>query len=135
MKEIAAKIAQELGLNAIHVQNTIKLLVEDECTIPFVTRYRKEVTGSMDEVAVRNVRERHVYLTELAATKERYLKVVEQLCKTEPSRAAELPALREKFAACTSKQELEDLYLPYKPKRLTRAKVAREKVAATAVKA
>jgi uncharacterized protein len=127
MKEIAVKIAQEMGLNPIHVQNTIKLLVEDECTIPFVTRYRKEVTGSMDEVAVRNVRERHLYLTELEATKERYLKVIELLCKADPSRAAELPALRAKFAACTSKQELEDLYLPFKPKRLTRAKVAREK--------
>ncbi len=127
MKEIAGKIAAELGVNHIYVQNTIRLLIEDECTIPFVARYRKEVTGSMDEVAIRTIRERYSYLSELEASKERYLKVVELICKTNPARGAELPLLREKFAACQSKQELEDLYLPFKPKRLTRAKTARDK--------
>jgi len=127
MADLISKIAAELKLNAAHINNAVKLLFEEECTIPFVARYRKEVTGTMDEVALRAVRDRFHYLTELEDSKKKYLKVVEEHCAKDPALKATFPALKAKFEACTTKQELEDLYLPFKPKRRTRAMVAKEK--------
>ncbi len=127
MMNLIGKIAQELSLREHQVENTVKLLFEDECTIPFVCRYRKELTGSLDETALRAIRDRHQYLTELETTKERYLKVVEQLCNDKPELKAQWPMLKAKFENCQTKNELEDLYLPFKPKRRTRAMIAKEK--------
>lgn len=127
MNVLVKKIASELNLTETHSQNAIKLLFEEDCTIPFVARYRKEVTGSMDEVKLRDLRDRYTYLTDLEATKVRYLKVVEEHCKSKPELAAKLPELKAKFEACENKQALEDLYLPFKPKRRTRAQIAKEK--------
>jgi uncharacterized protein len=102
-------------------------MFDEECTIPFVARYRKEMTGSLDEVALRDIRERYNYLTELEGNKQKYLKVVEEHCKKSPELMDKYPELKAKFEKCETKQELEDLYLPFKPKRRTRAQVAREK--------
>ncbi|MEZ4741900.1 MAG: Tex-like N-terminal domain-containing protein [Bdellovibrionota bacterium] len=127
MLDLVKKIAKEAGEEEHYTANVIKLLFDEDCTIPFVARYRKEMHGSMDELKIREVRDRYVYLTELEGTKERYLKVVEEHCKAKPELQAKYPQLKAKFMACESKQELEDLYLPFKPKRKTRASVAKEK--------
>ena len=127
MIDILKQLASELKLQAHQVSNTVKLLVEEECTIPFVARYRKEMTGSMDEVQIRDLRDRYNYLVELETNKEKYLKVVEEFCQKNAAYAGKFPELQKKFQACKTKQELEDLYLPFKPKRRTKAQIAREK--------
>ncbi len=127
MINLGKKIASQLNLNEANTLQTIKLLFTEECTIPFITRYRKEMTGGMDEVQIRDIRDNYKYLLELEGLKTRYLKVVEELCKTNESLQAQYPTIEKKFLACTTKQELEDLYLPYKPKRRTRAQIAKEK--------
>lgn len=127
MIEILKQLSSELKLQAHQVNNTIKLLVDEECTIPFIARYRKEMTNSMDEVQIRDLRDRYNYLVELETNKEKYLKVVAEFCQKSPLYAGKFPELKKKFTACTTKQELEDLYLPFKPKRRTKAQIAREK--------
>ncbi len=127
MINLVAKISAELGLKEFQVHNSVKLLFEEECTIPFVARYRKEQTGSIDEVALRDIRDRFNYLTELETNKVKYLKVVEEHCKKSPELMAKFPELKAKFEKTETKQELEDLYLPFKPKRRTRAQIAKEK--------
>jgi uncharacterized protein len=127
MLDLVKKVASELNVQDFHAANVIKLMFEEDCTIPFVARYRKEMTGSMDEVKLREVRDRFTYLQDLEATKDRYLKVVEEHCNQKPELKAKFPGLKAKFLACETKQELEDLYLPFKPKRRTRAQIAKEK--------
>ena len=126
MENIVGVVAEELELKEANVAGAVQLLFEQSCTIPFVARYRKEMTGSMDEVNLRQVRDRYQYIMELEQTKKRYLKVVAEHCKTKPSlKGAYEP--RKKFLAASTKQELEDLYLPFKPKRRTRAFLARQR--------
>jgi len=120
-------IAAELKVQGYQVNNAVKLMFTEGCTIPFVARYRKEVTGSLDEVVLRSIRDRFNYLTELQDSKARYFKVIEELALKNDQVKAKLPDLRRKFEACATKQELEDLYLPFKPKRRTRAQIAKEK--------
>ncbi|MCX6130631.1 MAG: RNA-binding transcriptional accessory protein, partial [Proteobacteria bacterium] len=127
MVNLIGKISTELGLKEFQVHNAVKLMFDEECTIPFVARYRKEMTGTLDEVALREIRDRFHYLTELEGNKEKYLKVVEEHCKKSPELMDKFPELKAKFEKCETKQELEDLYLPFKPKRRTRAQIAREK--------
>ena len=127
MLNLVNKIASELKLQDFQVNNVIKLLFEDECTIPFVARYRKEMTEALDEVVLRSIRDRYTYLQELETNKEKYLKVVEDHCSKKPELKKKWPELKAKFEACQTKQQLEDLYLPFKPKRRTRAQVAKEK--------
>jgi uncharacterized protein len=127
MTDILKQLATELKLQSFQVTNTIKLLVDEECTIPFVARYRKEMTGSLDEVQIRAIRDRYDYVTDLESSKEKYLKVVEEYCQKNPAYQGKFPELKRKFQACATKQELEDLYLPFKPKRRTKAQIAREK--------
>lgn len=126
MIDILKQLSQELKLQAHQVNNTIKLLVEEECTIPFVARYRKEMTGSLDEVQIRDLRDRYNYLVELETNKDKYLKVVEEFCQKNAAWHGKFPDLKKKFINCKTKQELEDLYLPFKPKRRTKAQIARE---------
>ena len=102
-------------------------MFEEECTIPFVARYRKEMTGSLDEVTLRTIRDRFHYLQELEANKVKYLKVVEEHCSKKPELKGKFAELKAKFEACETKQALEDLYLPFKPKRRTRGQIAKEK--------
>ncbi len=127
MTQIIQQVATELKLKPANVHNVIKLMFEEECTVPFVTRYRKEMTGSMDEVQIREVRDRYHYLNELETSKVKYIKVVAEHCAKNPAFKGKFEELKKKFLACNTRQELEDLYLPFKPKRRTRAMIAREK--------
>ena len=119
MLDIRAQIATELELNPNIVQNVLDLFAEG-ATIPFIARYRKERTNEMNEIVLRELEERFTYLTELAARKESIIGSIESQDKL----TAEL---RTKIENCLLKTELEDLYLPYKPKRRTRATIAKEK--------
>ncbi len=117
--EIIRLVADELKLKAFQVQNTIELL-DSGNTVPFIARYRKEVTGSLDENQIRAIEERIHYLRALEARKETILASIEEQGKLTPE-------LKDKILKATKLQEVEDLYLPYKPKKRTRATVAKEK--------
>ena len=112
-------IADRLTINIRQIINTITLL-EEGATVPFISRYRKEMTGSLDEVAIGNIKDLHEQLEELEKRKTTILKTIEeqQLLTSE---------LQAKIESCYDSNELEDIYLPFKPKRRTRATVAREK--------
>jgi uncharacterized protein len=112
-------IATELLLVPSSVQAAIQLL-EGGNTIPFIARYRKEVTGNLDEVQIKTIQERYTYLRELEERRQIILSSIESQGKLTDD-------LREKILSCQVKTALEDLYLPYKPKRRTRAMIAREK--------
>jgi uncharacterized protein len=114
-----AKIAEELDLRQEQVRATGALL-EEGATVPFIARYRKEATGSLDEVAVTAVRDRLSQLHELDRRRESILKSLQE-------RELLTDELKEKILAAETLTTLEDIYLPYKPKRRTRATVAREK--------
>ncbi len=117
--EIARLIAQELSLGLNQIQNALALFA-DGGTVPFIARYRKERTGEMNEVQLRALLERHTYLTELEERKKTILKSIEEQGKLTEE-------LKAKIEACVQKTELEDLYLPFKPRKRTRATIAREK--------
>ncbi len=112
-------IAGKLHLHDWQVENTLRLL-DDGATIPFISRYRKEVTGSLDEVQLAEIRDEYERLKELEKRREAIIKSIEEQEKM-------TPALRDKINAALTLSQLEDLYLPYRPKRKTRASVAREK--------
>lgn len=118
-KQMHTLIAEELGIREHQVTNTIDLL-DNENTVPFIARYRKELTGSLDEEVIRNIEERIRYLRNLQERKETVLNSIEEQGKLTEE-------LAEKINAATKLQEVEDLYLPYKPKRRTRATIAKEK--------
>lgn len=113
------KIAGELSINPLQVIATVQLLDEGS-TVPFISRYRKEMTGSLDEVAIANIRDRIEQLREIDKRREAILKSIEEQGKLTDE-------LREKIEASETMSALEDLYLPYKPKKRTRATIAREK--------
>jgi uncharacterized protein len=113
------KIAGKLALSIKQITN-INNLQADGATIPFMARYRKEATGNLDEVIIGNVVEEIEYFTDLDKRKATVLKTIEDLGKLTPE-------LKTKIENCYSQTELEDIYLPYKPKRKTRAKQAIEK--------
>ncbi len=119
MRDIPGLLADELVLRPAQVKEALALFAEG-ATVPFVARYRKERTGGLDEVQLRTLGERHAYLTELEARKAVILASIE-------AQGQLSAALEAQVAACTLKTELEDLYLPYRPKRRTRATIAREK--------
>ena len=115
---IVARIAPEVGVSAKQVSAVVKLL-EEGSTIPFIARYRKEAHGNLDEVAIGKIQERLAYHTELEERKKTVLESIESQGKLTEE-------LRAKILACVQKSALEDLYQPYKPKRRTRAQVAKE---------
>ena len=118
-KNIIAKlIAGTLNLQERAVANTLSLL-EEGCTIPFISRYRKERTGGLDEVQIAAISDRYDKLKEIQKRKETVTKTITDLGKMTPE-------LQQRIEACWDATELEDIYLPYKPKRRTRAQVARE---------
>jgi protein Tex len=119
MLNIPQLLADELSLQLHQIQAVLALFAEG-ATVPFVARYRKERTGSMDEIQLRTVSDRHTYLTELEDRKATILESIESQEKLTDE-------LRAKIIPCLLKTELEDLYLPYRPKRRTRATIAREK--------
>ena len=119
MEEFSRMISDALKLPEHRVQNTLKLLL-DGATIPFISRYRKEATGGMDEVQISEINARYEKLCELAKRKETILSTIGELGKLTPE-------LSKRIADCWEGTELEDIYLPYKPKRKTRAEIARQK--------
>ena len=118
MTQISSIIANELGAQEQQVIAAIGLL-DEGATVPFISRYRKEVTGGLDDTQLRNLEERLGYLRELAERRETVLKSISEQGKLSPE-------LEKAIAATTTKTQLEDLYLPYKPKRRTKAQIARE---------
>lgn len=111
-------IAGELHLSEHAVENTLKLL-DEGCTIPFISRYRKERTGGLDEVQITAISDRKERLQEIAKRKETIVKTISEQQKMTPE-------LQKRINDCWEMTTLEDIYLPYKPKRRTRAQVARE---------
>ena len=118
MNEYANIIATSLELNQTKVANTLALL-DEGCTIPFISRYRKEKTGGLDEVQIANISQWKDKLTELAKRKETICKTIDELGKLTPE-------LKSRIDSTWDSTTLEDIYLPYKPKRRTRAQVARQ---------
>ena len=112
-------IATALNIAVRQVENTLSLL-NGGATIPFISRYRKEATGGLNEVQIGEIKERYDKLTDIAKRKETILKTIEEQGKL----TAEL---KKRIEACWDATELEDIYLPYKPKRKTRAEAARQK--------
>lgn len=117
--DIIRRVAGELSLTVAQVRDTLELFAAGN-TLPFIARYRKEATGGLDEVQLRDVQERSAYLTELEDRRTAILKSVDEQGKLDDALAA---AIRR----ADTKQALEDLYLPFKPKRRTRAMIARER--------
>ncbi len=118
-EELYTLIAEELGLRWIQVKNTVELLDEGN-TVPFIARYRKERTGSLDEEKIRAIEDRIRYLRSLEERKAAVLRSIEEQGKLTPE-------LAERIKAATKLQEVEDLYLPFRPKRRTRATIAKER--------
>ena len=118
MTDIPTSIANELGVETSQVVATIKLLNEG-ATVPFIARYRKEVTGGLDDTQLRTLEERLHYLTELDERRTTILNSIREQEKLTPE-------LEQAILAADNKTRLEDLYLPYKPKRRTRGQMARE---------
>lgn len=119
MADIVAQLIREFDLKPYQVQNTIKL-VDEGCTIPFIARYRKEQTGELNDQVLRELYDRLVYLRNLESRKEEVRRLIEEQEKLTDEISSALEA-------CTSMQEVEDIYRPFKPKRRTRASIAREK--------
>ncbi len=116
--DILVRMQAEVGASAPQISAVEKLLSEG-CTVPFIARYRKEAHGNLDEVAIGKIQERLAYYTELESRKETILKSIADQEKLTPELEAQIKA-------CYQKTALEDLYQPYKPKRRTRAQVAKE---------
>ena len=112
------RLASELSIRPQQVQATIALL-DEGATVPFIARYRKEVTGNLDDTQLRHLSERLIYLRELDARRQAILDSITEQGKLTPELAARIDE-------ADSKQRLEDLYAPYKPKRRTKAQIARE---------
>ncbi|MFA8436532.1 MAG: Tex family protein [Marinifilaceae bacterium] len=118
-KHYSSEIAGKLQLKSFQVENTISLL-DQGATLPFIARYRKEMTGSMDEVQIGHVKDLLAKMKELDKRRESILEAIEKQGKLTDE-------LKERISACSEMNQLEDLYLPYKQKRKTRAVKAREK--------
>lgn len=118
-KVVLKKIAEEVAVSERQTAETL-LLLKDGGTVPFIARYRKEVTGNLDEVQIRGIDEKRQYYSELLERRAVILKTIEELGKLTPE-------LKGKIETCFEKNELEDLYLPYKPKRRTKATIAIDK--------
>ena len=116
---IISNIAKDLGLNDFSVKNTVELF-EDGATIPFIARYRKEKTHGLDEIIIRSISERLEYYNELEKRKETILKTIEGQDQL-------TAGLKQNILGCTDKNMLEDIYLPFKPRKRTRATIAKEK--------
>lgn len=119
MEQFSQMIATALKLPVHRVENTLKLL-QGGATIPFISRYRKEATGGLNEVQIGDIHTRYEKLCELAKRKETVLSTIEEQGKLTDT-------LRERISNCWDATELEDIYLPFKPKRKTRAEAARQK--------
>ncbi|MCT2337851.1 Tex family protein [Corynebacterium sp. p3-SID1056] len=118
MTSLAATIATELNVQPHQVEAALKLLAEGN-TVPFISRYRKEATGGLDDAQLRHIEERHTYLVELEERKQTVLEAIEEQGKLSDE-------LKRDILAAETKARVEDLYLPYKKRRKTKADIARE---------
>src|SRR5215208_4452483 len=118
MQKILRQIAAELQAQESQVRSAVDLL-DGGATVPFIARYRKEATGGLDDIQLRELEQRLGYLRELEERREAVLKSIDEQGKLTPQ-------LRAAVEAAPTKQELEDLYLPYKPRRRTKGQIARE---------
>ena len=118
MQQIIHKIALEIKVQASQVKTAVDLL-DGGATVPFIARYRKEATGGLDDIQLRELEYRLGYLRELAERRDAVLSSIESQGKL-------TPALTEAIALAATKQDLEDLYLPFKQKRRTKGQIARE---------
>src|SRR5659263_32356 len=116
---IISNIAKDLKLNDLSVKNTVELF-EDGATIPFIARYRKELTHGLDETFIRSISEKLEYYNELEKRKVTILRIIEDQDKL-------TAGLKQKILGCNDKNILEDMYLPFKPRKSTRATIAKEK--------
>lgn len=117
-QQIAQTIADEIGAQSAQVRAAVGLL-DEGASVPFIARYRKEVTGGLDDTQLRNLEVRLTYLRELEDRRAAVLASIDEQGKLSDE-------LRNDILAADTKSRLEDLYLPYKPKRRTRAQIARE---------
>src|SRR6266516_2738626 len=117
--EVLLKVSKEVGAPVSRVETTLKLL-EEGATVPFIARYRKEATGNLDEVKIRDIDEKRHYYRDLEDRRNTILGSIEKQGKLTDE-------LKAKILACFNRSELEDLYLPFKPKRKTKASVALER--------
>ena len=116
--DIIKTLTEEFSLKPFQVENTVKL-IDDGNTIPFIARYRKDQTGTLNEIELRDIQHRREYLQEVEDRKSTILKSIEEQGKLTPE-------LKAKIESCKEKTLLEDLYAPYKPKKRTRATIAKE---------
>ena len=115
---ITQRIATELAVRENQIETAVQLL-DEGATVPFIARYRKEATGGLDDIQLRFLEERVRYLRELEERRAAILKSITEQDKL-------TPALEKEISGADTKTRLEDLYLPYKPKRRTKAQIARE---------
>lgn len=118
MLDISQQLARELSVQPSQVDAALALMAEG-ATVPFIARYRKERTDNLDEIQLRDLSDRYAYLKDLSDRKQAILKAIDEQGRLTPQ-------LKRQILACRQKTELEDLYLPYRPKRRTRATTARE---------
>ena len=118
-QNIIGWISEELSLNEGSVSATVSMLGQGD-TVPFISRYRKERTGNLSETEVRGVADKLQYYIELETRKETILKSIDEQKKLTPE-------LKKQIELCREKTKLEDIYLPYKPKRTTKATIAKQK--------
>lgn len=118
-QKIIQWISEDLNINSASVSSTVSMLGQGD-TVPFISRYRKEKTGNLTETEVRNVSDKLQYYIEIETRKETVLKSIEEQKKLTPE-------LQKQILECKEKQKLEDIYLPFKPKRTTKATIAKEK--------
>lgn len=119
MNNIVERLVKELQLNKKHVESVIELL-DGGNTVPFIARYRKEMTGDMSDVTLRNLSERLTYLRNLQSRKDDVIRIIEEQGKLTEE-------LKQSIVKCETLTEVEDIYRPYKPKKRTRAIIAEEK--------
>jgi protein Tex len=117
MQPLTDRIAEELSVHAGQVESAVRLL-DEGATVPFIARYRKEATGGLDDTQLRTLEKRLVYLRELEERRATVLRSIEALGKLTPE-------LRQAICAADTQTRLEDLYPPYRPKRRTKAHIAR----------
>lgn len=118
-QKIIQWISEDLNINTASVSSTVSMLGQGD-TVPFISRYRKEKTGNLTETEVRNVADKLQYYIEIETRKETVLKSIEEQKKLTPE-------LQKQILECKEKQKLEDIYLPFKPKKTTKATIAKEK--------
>ena len=116
--DILSNVAKEMNLRILQIENTIKLF-DEGATVPFIARYRKEVTGNLDEEQIRDVIEKVTYYRNLEKRKEEVLRLIEEQGKLTEE-------LKEDILNAVKLQEVEDLYLPYRKKKKTKADIAKE---------